>query len=192
MLSVFRRVRKFGVAMKNASTRSSRMATAPPRPPAAVAARTAPRRTRARTPDRAPVVCSATHAPGSRHDLLVRGCGRHGARDRALRQDQHPIPERSRLADLRGEIENPHALVGQPSYEPEDLVLGPDVDPPRRVVEHEEPRAGAQPPGEHDLLLGPARQRPGEALDARADRELVHVALGDGKLLAKVQNGAVS
>src|SRR5918992_1504928 len=189
-------VRKSGVAMKNPSTSSSRMATAPPRPPAAVATRTAPARapssSRARPPPRPSPVTSAMHPSRCRHHLLLGGVRVDRADDPAAGHDEDPVGQLLGLAGLRGQVEDGRPVAGQPPHQPEHLLLGADVDAPGRVVEHQHPRPRAEPSRQDQLLLVAARQRLGRPVEGGPDVQLVGEAPGQLPLLAGGEQGAPS
>src|SRR5918998_5987585 len=106
-LRVLSAVRKSGVAMKNPSTSRARIATAPPRPPAAVATRTAPALAPSSSrPRPSPVVTSAMHPSRCRHHLLLGRVRVDRADDPAAGHDQDPVGQLSRLPGLGGEVQD--------------------------------------------------------------------------------------
>src|SRR4029453_5047637 len=128
-------VGKSGVAMKKASTSSSRIAPAPPRPPAAVATRTAAARAPASNRPLRPIVTSAMHASRCRHHVLL-GCVRvDRADDPAAGHDEHPVGQRAGLTGLGGEVQDGGAVASQPPHQAEHLLLGAHVDAAGGVVE---------------------------------------------------------
>src|SRR5919106_2924201 len=185
MLRLLLTVRKFGVAMKNASTSAARITRAPPRPPPAAIVRTSLDRTIRMTDG---VVASAMDTAGCRHDLVLVGFGAELAHDPPPGHHDDPVRQTAGLLYLRSHVQNGRALGGEVANQTEDLFFGPDVDAPRRIVEYKNLCPGAQPPSENRLLLVSPRERLRQAIyGVGSDRQVAHESLGQLPLGPKVQ-----
>ena len=107
-------------------------------------------------------------------DLLRRVVVSELADDPAVGHHEDPIRQAEHLDELGGDDDDGRAVVGERAHQRVDLLLRPDVDPARRLVEDQHLGVEGEPLGEHDLLLVAARERPGgfAAVGSGADVEL--------------------
>ena len=102
-------------------------------------------------------------------------------RQPAAVEHEDAVGEADDLGQLGGPQQDDPAGVGELADEGVDLVLGADVDAPRRVVEQDDGRGHLQPLGQHDLLLVAARQRRhGGRRSGGLDAEPGDLPIGDG------------
>jgi hypothetical protein len=91
----------------------------------------------------------------------------------ALTHDINPVAEADEFRQLATDHEDSDPTVCDPIDQFVDLGLGAHVDAPGGLVQHEQPRRGAQPLAEHTLLLIAAAQGGDQLLaGARDDVEL--------------------
>src|SRR5579859_70878 len=92
------------------------------------------------------------------------------------------------LVELGGDHEQREPAVAQLAHQADDLGMGADVDPPRRLVQHQEPRLGRKPARQQHLLLIAAREQTDRPLRIGwTDIEQLDEARGDCVLLAARQ-----
>src|SRR5690348_9405433 len=99
------------------------------------------------------------------HILLAEPTPFKKTADAALMHDGDAVADADHLLHVAGNHQDRHARIGEIAEHFIDLVLGADVDAPRRLVEDEDPRPHRQPLGENDLLLIAA----GQAAHGRRD-----------------------
>ena len=102
--------------------------------------------------------CELTGRGG--HDRLL-GClvvGELGD-EPALAHDEDPVGDAQHLGQLGRDHQDRDPLAGQLVEQPVHLRLRADVDAARGLVDEQQRRTAAEPLGEHDLLLVPARER---------------------------------
>src|SRR5271166_3951276 len=110
---------------------------------------------------------------GSNHvadevDLLGLGAGvrRRAIGHHAVAHHQHGVAETDRLLQRIGGENDRDPFMGDRSHEFVHFLLGPDVEPSRRMIEDEDAGPGVQPFRQDDLLLIAAAEVEAQRIDA--------------------------
>ena len=110
-------------------------------------------------------------AVGGGQQRVLAGVGGQLGDDAAAVQDGGAVADQADLAQLAGEHEDRRALVGERADEVVHLVLGADVDAPRRVEQQHHAQPAGEPAGDRHLLLVAAGQPAHLAGRAGVDRQ---------------------